>query len=74
MEKVCKKHLEKPAIMYSLCIGCELDGLRKEVDDLKGTLRVLHTWASFDVSEGQQMALIPGHVVDICNQALKRGK
>ncbi len=25
MEKVCKEHREKPAIMYGQCIGCELD-------------------------------------------------
>ncbi len=34
LEKVCKKHRVKPAIMYGQCIGCELDGLRKKVADL----------------------------------------
>ena len=72
MEKVCKKHREKPAIMYGQCIGCELDGLRKRVDDLEGSLKVLHTWASFDISEGQQTALVPEHVVDLCNKGLGR--
>jgi len=74
VKKVCKKHREKPAIMYGQCIGCELDGLRKQVDDMKYALKVLHTWASFDVSEGQQTALVPEHVVSLCDKALGRGK
>lgn len=32
MEKVCKKHREKPAIMYGRCIGCELEELRRELE------------------------------------------
>lgn len=31
MEKVCKEHQKTPAIIYGQCIGCELDGLRKQL-------------------------------------------
>lgn len=31
MGKVCKKHLETPAVMYGECIGCELEGLRQQL-------------------------------------------
>ena len=44
---VCEKHRLKPAIVYSQCIGCELDQLRAEIErlrtdnaDLLFTLRV----------------------------------
>ena len=69
-KRFAKKHRKEPAIIYGQCIGCELDGLREKVSDLEGTLKVIHTWASFDVSEGRQTALVPEHVVALCNKAL----
>lgn len=36
---VCKKHREKPAIIYGKCIGCEIDLLRMEVQSLRAEKR-----------------------------------
>lgn len=43
-----------------------------EVKRLRGKLRVIHTWASFDVEKGQQMALMPADVVRICDKAFEK--
>lgn len=32
---VCKKHAENPVVGYSPCPGCEVERLRKEIEDLK---------------------------------------
>ena len=37
--RVCKKHREKPAIIYGKCIGCEIDRLRLEVQSLRAEKR-----------------------------------
>lgn len=37
--RVCKKHREKPAIIYGKCIGCEIDLLRLEVQSLRSEKR-----------------------------------
>lgn len=66
--KDCKKHY---SAMYETRLG-QADCPWCRIDDLEGSLKVLHTWASFDVTEGQQTALIPEHVVALCNKALKR--
>lgn len=72
MLKICKKHKTAPALIYGQCVGCELEGLRKKVEDLEGTLKVIHTWASFDLSEGQQTALKADDTIKLCNKALGR--
>ncbi len=33
--KVCLKHRDNPATIYGKCVGCEIDGLRKERDEAR---------------------------------------
>jgi len=46
--------------------------LLKENEELKSTLKIIHTWASFDISHPEYTRILtPQHVVNICNKALK---
>lgn len=47
MSKVCKKHRENPARIYSQCIGCEIENLNqciKEQEDLLKWFRERQGW------------------------------
>lgn len=33
--RICNKHLEKPAVIYGECIGCELESLHAEINRLR---------------------------------------
>lgn len=35
MTKVCKQHIEKPALIYGQCIGCELEGYQRRIKELE---------------------------------------
>lgn len=39
MGKICKKHLEKPTVIYGECVGCEIDNLRSENKRLKAGIK-----------------------------------
>lgn len=48
--RACKKHIKTPAIIYGMCVGCELDGLRADLAEAEGTvhdLRVLNEQLRF---------------------------
>jgi hypothetical protein len=33
--KVCRKHKDKPAVIYGECVGCEIEQLHSEIKALK---------------------------------------
>ncbi|WP_010278851.1 DUF551 domain-containing protein [Paenibacillus senegalensis] len=39
MSKVCKKHQENPAIIYSKCIGCEIEMLQQLIKEKEQLLK-----------------------------------
>lgn len=45
----------------------------KKIEDMKSTLKVIYTWASFDFERGittEGRALDNKHVMDLCEKAL----
>jgi hypothetical protein len=35
MSKVCKQHIEKPALIYGQCIGCEIERYQQRIKELE---------------------------------------
>lgn len=44
MSKVCEKHKEKPARIYSQCIGCEVESLNGRIKELEEERSRLIEW------------------------------
>ena len=52
---------------------CRNPNQKSEVDEMVRALKVITTWAAYDLEKGVRKALDPKHVLDLCNKALKRG-
>jgi len=57
----------------AVCAKCkpqiaELKAENKRLKKLEGALKVICTWASYDMREGYQLALVPKDVVDLCKK------
>ena len=44
---ICDKHKSDPAPVYGECVGCEIDGLRKEIERLQADLKIASARAAY---------------------------
>lgn len=56
MSKVCKKHIEKPAMIYKQCIGCELEWYQKRIRDLEKGLSYYAEQRHIKYQDGKMLA------------------
>jgi len=59
MKHVCEQCKSKVA---------ELKAENKRLKGLESVLKVVYTWARYDFKEGEQIALVPLHVINLCNK------
>lgn len=45
-----------------------------EIERLRRALKVIETWARFDLEERHRVALTPDEVIDVCRKALENSK